>query len=177
MADPLNNLRTVYHDLARRVSRTLRTQLGDGLHLRSQRDKVLRFMADASVHMGEFPAEEFAALWASADTMVAQLDSACHQSTDSPDGPALVVAQCVRSGKQGRPRVHIEPAFLAEALALRAVGGIAPVIACSARTIHRRALELGLMAPAPPVARVTALPNGEITCTYNVRAARNIVLW
>lgn len=187
MAEPLNNLRTAYHELARRVARALRTQLGDGQRLRSQRDEVLRFVADASVvsprtrrkatatneraqHMGDFPAGEFGTLRASADAMVAQLDTACHQSTDSPDGPALVVARRVHSGKRGRPRVHIEPAFLAEALTLRAVGGIAPIIACSARTIRRRALELGLVAPAPPVARVEALPNGGVTRTYNVRA-------
>lgn len=49
MADPLNNLRAAYHDLARKVARALHTQLGDGERLRSQRDVVLRFVEDASV--------------------------------------------------------------------------------------------------------------------------------
>lgn len=101
--------------------------------------------------------------------MVEQLDHAVHRSTDSPDGPALVVSQRVRTGKRGRPRVHIDPAFLEEALVLRGPKGIAPVIACSTQTIRRRALELGLGAPARPVSQATTMPNGDVTRTYNSR--------
>lgn len=100
--------------------------------------------------------------------MVEQLDRACHRSTDSPDGPALKVSRRLRTGKRGRPRVDIDHAFLAEALVLRGPKGVAPVIGCSTRTIRRRALELGLGAPARPVSQATALPNGNVTRTYNI---------
>lgn len=115
-----------------------------------------------------FSAEEFGTLSASVDIMVERLDSACHQSADSPDGPALVVTQRIRTGKRGRPRFHIEQAFLAEALLLRRPKGIAPVIGCSTRTIRRRALELGLGAPARRVSTAITLPNGGVTVAYNV---------
>ena len=119
-------------------------------------------------HREAFPAEEFATLHASSERMVSELDAACHRSSDPPDRPAAPVTARMRTGKRGRPKVHIEPTFLREALTLRGPTGIAPVLGCSSRTVRRRALEHGLAAPAPPVFETTTLPDGETARTYNV---------
>lgn len=104
--------------------------------------------------------------------MVTRLDAACHESTDIPNGPALVVAQRVRTGNRGRPKLHIDYSFLAEALTHRGPTGIAPVLGCSSRTIRRRALELSLAVPARPVFQATIQANGHTTRTYNAPQPR-----
>ncbi|KAF7972608.1 hypothetical protein HWV62_17426 [Athelia sp. TMB] len=175
MTDPLNNLRLAYHALERKVIRALHTQVGDGARLRLQQHEVLSFVEVAAVstqHRNLFNAEEYGRLQTNVNSMVAQLDAACYRSTDDPDGPSLVVAKRVRTGKRGRPRLHIDPAFLREALSLRGPTGIAPVLACCSRTVRRRAIEHGLVVPARPVFQATVLPDGNITRSYNVPAAQ-----
>lgn len=49
MADIVNNIRVAYHELERKVTRALRTQLGDEQRLRAQQREVLRFVEDATV--------------------------------------------------------------------------------------------------------------------------------
>ncbi|KAF7972873.1 hypothetical protein HWV62_7994 [Athelia sp. TMB] len=168
--DPLNNIRIAYHELARKVARALHTQLGDEHRLRSHQREVLQFVEDATTlkHREAFEAVEFGTLLASADIMLDELDQACHRSTDTPDGPHVVVVERVRTGRRGRPRVHIDPNFLTEALTHRGPTGIAPVISCSSRTVRRRALDLGLVQPAQPVFKNVILASGETTRAYNV---------
>lgn len=98
--------------------------------------------------------------------MICLLDEACNRSADPPEGGTIVVSQRTTSGKRGRPRVHIDPEFLQEALTLRGPTHLAPVFHCSARTVRRRALELNLVNPGPPVATHTVQPNGITTITY-----------
>lgn len=192
MAEPLYNLRAAYYELERKVARALRTQLGDEQRLRTQQREVLRFVDDATVvsnldtplfnrgkltrccpqHSALFSAEEFGNLQTSANNMLTMLDNACHESTDPPDGPTLFIAKRVRTGKRGRPKLHIDPGFLAEALTLRGPTGIAPVLACSSRTIRRRAVELSIAAPAQPVYRTTIHADGHTTRTYNTQRVR-----
>lgn len=104
--------------------------------------------------------------------MVVDLDDACHRSSDSPDGPALVVATHARTGKPGRPRLNIDPTFLRAALILRGTTGLAPVFNCHPRTIRRRALDLGLAEAAQPVYRQTAQPDGGVSREYNLAEPR-----
>lgn len=49
MADPLNNLRAAYHELADKVYAALHTQVGNAARLRLQQREVLLFFQDASV--------------------------------------------------------------------------------------------------------------------------------
>lgn len=79
-----------------------------------------------------------------------------------PDGPSLVVAKRECTGRPRRPHVHIEPAFLSEALNLRGPSGVAPVLVCSARTVRRRALEAGLVEPVEPVYQQVRTDDGAV---------------
>jgi len=83
--------------------------------------------------------------------MVVQLNKACHQSSDAPDGPSIVLSYQSSAGRRGRPRTEINPEFLSQALDLRGPSHLGPVFKCSARTIRRRALEYGLVVPGQPV--------------------------
>lgn len=83
--------------------------------------------------------------------MVADLSAACHQSVDPPDAQALTVAQQVHTGRPGRPRIEIDRRFLEFALDLRGPTRVGELLDCHPRTVRRRALEHGLVLPAPPV--------------------------
>ncbi|KAJ7246076.1 hypothetical protein C8J57DRAFT_1006907, partial [Mycena rebaudengoi] len=149
--DRLNNLRLAYHTFHERVLTALRTMLGDTPRLNALRDQGLSLAAAAEQHIVVFPAVEYGTLQTSITDMVAALDQAGHESMDPPDAPRLVVAQRVRTGRRGRPRVEINPQFLGAALDLRGPTGIAPEIGVSSRTVRRRALEAGLVEPGAPV--------------------------
>lgn len=57
----------------------------------------------------------------------------------------------IRTGRRGRPRLHIEPDILQPSLEYRGPTALAPVFDCSSRTVRRRALEAGFVEPCPPV--------------------------
>ncbi|KAI0349784.1 hypothetical protein OH77DRAFT_1383846, partial [Trametes cingulata] len=94
---------------------------------------------------------EYQVLRESLSRMLGDLRDACHQSLDPPDSSPLIVAQSARTGGPGRPRLEINPRFLEFALDLRGPTQIAEVLGCHPRTVRRRAIELGLAQPAPPV--------------------------
>jgi hypothetical protein len=98
--------------------------------------------------------------------MVQDLDQACYQSSDPPDAPTITVCQTTRRGKRGRPRVDIDPTFLAQALDLRGPTHLSPVLHCSSRTIRRRALDHGLVSPGHPVYTDHELPDGSMARSY-----------
>lgn len=170
MASPLDNLRAAYHVLDRDVHRSLRTQLGDTARLQEQQRHALAFLQAAEQvrqtislslkfmshqmppqHIAVFPPDEFVTLQRSIAAMISNLDIAQQESSDPPDAAPLVVSRKIKSGHRGRPRVEIDSTFLQQALDLRGPTHIAPVLGCSARTVRRRALEAGLVAPAAPV--------------------------
>jgi hypothetical protein len=98
--------------------------------------------------------------------MVNALDQACHQSSDPPDGPMLIVSHTTKSRRRGRPRIEIDPAFLSQALDLRGPSHISSVLHCSSRTVRRRALEGGLVSPGHPVYLDHILPDGTTGRVY-----------
>ena len=98
--------------------------------------------------------------------MVIQLNDACHQSSDAPDSPSIVLSYQSSAGRRGRPRTEINPEFLSQALDLRGPSHLGPVFKCSARTIRRRALEHGLVVPGQPVYADEHQPDGTITRTF-----------
>lgn len=102
--------------------------------------------------------------------MANDLDDACHRSSDPPNGPTLVVAQRVHTGGRGRPRVHIDPTFLESALELCGTTHLAEVFNCSARSVCRRALELGIALPAAPVRNIIEV-DGEQVAQYTSTSA------
>ncbi|KAJ7741716.1 hypothetical protein B0H16DRAFT_1728491 [Mycena metata] len=160
MADPLSNLRAAYSVLETRINRALRTQLGDTARLRLQRDEAFRLLESAEPHRNLFSPTEFATLQQSISTMADRLDEACHLSTDPQEGPSITVVAESVTGKRGRPKKNINPAFLEEALTLRGPTGLSGVLHCHPRTIRRRALELGLAVPGVPVYHEEVLPDG-----------------
>lgn len=96
--------------------------------------------------------------------MVQELDQARHLSSDPPDAPHVVVSQHVATG--GRPRIEINPTFLAQALDLRGSHHLAQVFRCSPRTVRRRALDYGLAQPGERVYTDTAQPDGTVARVY-----------
>lgn len=98
-----------------------------------------------------------------AGDMVKALDEACHRSMDPPSMPAPAVTHRHRTGRPGRPRIEIDPAFLANALVHRGPHMLEHVTNCSSRTIRRRALEQGLVQPGLPVFTEQIEEDGTIT--------------
>jgi hypothetical protein len=101
------------------------------------------------------------------------LDNACHESSDLPDGPSIIVSSRTCESGRGCPRVHINPSFLQHALTLRGLSRLAPIFHCSARTIRRRALESGIATPGTPLYTTSINPDGGVSRTYIRRPPRN----
>ena len=79
-------------------------------------------------------------------------DALEHAKTLSPDpyhGPPPSIKTVTHRGKRGRPKIDIDPVFLAYSLSLRGPGKLASILACSSKTIRRRALEHRLVEPCP----------------------------
>jgi hypothetical protein len=127
-------------------------------------------------HQQSFPVDKFAMLQQSITDMVTQLDDACHQSSDAPDGPSIVLSYQSMTGRRGRPRTEINPNFLLQALDLRGPTHLGPVFKCSACTVQQRALEHGLVDPGDPVYTEEDQPDGTIlrTFTSSTRPVSNI---
>ncbi|KAH9831803.1 uncharacterized protein C8Q71DRAFT_714853, partial [Rhodofomes roseus] len=166
----VHNIRSAYYVLCDRVTTAVHTQLGDAARLAQQREEVLRLMAEAEPvrinHVALFSPAEFTHLRSGVSNMVETLDEAIHRSSDPPSGPPLVVAQRVRTGRRGRPRVEIDPMFLETGLQMRGPVGLAPIFSCSSRTVRRRALEHNLVAPGEPVMQEVTDVAGNVLRTY-----------
>ncbi|KIP01072.1 hypothetical protein PHLGIDRAFT_80996, partial [Phlebiopsis gigantea 11061_1 CR5-6] len=173
---PVDNIRAAYHLLEERVVTALRTQLGDAARLANVRSQALSLLQTSQPRQHDFPPEEWATFQRSISNMVQQLDGACHASNDPPPSASLSVSTRVSSGRRGRPRIEISPSFLAEALTLRGPTRIAPALGCSPRTVRRRALEQGLVQPAPAVIRQEALPDGTVIRTHTPPVAAYTVV-
>ncbi|KAF9487139.1 hypothetical protein BDN71DRAFT_1549077 [Pleurotus eryngii] len=122
MTTPVDQFRASYAILEQRVTTVLCTQVGAVQQLLE--------------HLQSFSAAEYATLQANCTAMANNLDAACHRSSDPPNGPTLVIAQCVHTGGRERPRVHIDPIFLESALELCGTSHLAEVFNCSARSVR-----------------------------------------
>ena len=114
---------------------------------------------------------------ASMQSMMECLEMAVHVSNDQPDNAAIPPSIRVYTGRPGRPRIEINPEWLATALEIR--GGpssLGAVFNCAPRTVRRRALELGLVEPGPPVYVDYTDPDGNVTRIYrsSTRATTDI---
>ncbi|KAF7345496.1 hypothetical protein MVEN_01568100 [Mycena venus] len=148
MSEPVQNIRVAYHILERNVIRALRTQRGDSAQLSLQVGEVLRLLQAAEQHRAAFPSTEYAVLQQSITAMVQQLDE----------------ARVLPLG--GRPRIEIDPEFLAQAIQLRGPAHLASVFRCSARTVRRRLLHHGLSEPGQRVYNDTPQADGTIARSY-----------
>jgi hypothetical protein len=122
-------------------------------------------------HKDTFPPLEFSTLQESVNSMIRALDIACQQSSDPCHAPPLPIAQVVCTGKPGQPRIELDQDFLEEALTMRGPHEIAPVViinnrSISGRTVRCRALEHGLVCPAPPVLTRVEEADGTITTIH-----------
>ncbi|KZT33080.1 hypothetical protein SISSUDRAFT_1027978, partial [Sistotremastrum suecicum HHB10207 ss-3] len=148
----VQNLVDTFHILSDRVRIALRTQIGDRRRLLQVRSDVLEYAAAADMHRHLFTPQDLRQLEQSLTNMVQELDSASTRSAEPPDHPPPAVATVIHTGRPGRPRIHIDPTFLAFALDIRGPTGLAnDVIPCSSRSIRRRALDHGLVEPGVPV--------------------------
>lgn len=101
--------------------------------------------------------------------MVDLLSEASVRSSDPLAEAPLVAAVKWQSGGSGRPKTVIERTFLQQALRLRGFTGVADALQCSARTVRRRALELGLVEAGQAVMEKAVRPDGA---TVYVRIPR-----
>ena len=109
--------------------------------------------------------------------MLNYLDEASHISNDPPDAACISPSIRVYNGRPGRPRIEINPTWLEKALEIR--GGptsLGEIFGCGPRTIRRRALELGLVEPGPPVYVDYIDSDGNVTRIYrsSTRASSDI---
>lgn len=93
--------------------------------------------------------------------MLHALDDAQQQSADPPGMEPLVVTHKIMTGRRGRPRIEIDTTFLQQALELRGPTHIAPALACSSRTVRRRAVDAKIVQPAPAVFHYEPQPDGS----------------
>lgn len=113
-------------------------------------------------HRAVFPADEYAIFQSSILEMIAAVDQAVHIANQPPDDPQVIVAHTTRNGRRGRPRLQVDSNFLEQALIRRGPARISKLLGCSSRTVRRRALELGLVEPQPPVFQFEERPDGTI---------------
>ena len=128
-------------------------------------------------HTHNIPPDKYNTLETSLELMSQSLDEAANQSNDQPDIPYVAPSTRIYTGRPGRPRVEINPGWLQTALDIR--GGttsLGTVFGCAPRTVRRRALELGLVEPGPPVYVDYVDPDGLVTRIYrsSTRAASDI---
>ncbi|KAF8137869.1 hypothetical protein K438DRAFT_1996655 [Mycena galopus ATCC 62051] len=114
-------------------------------------------------HQNIIPPAELATAEQSLASMVDSLTDVCHQSSDPPTAPTLVVTMRTSSG--GRRRVDIDRDVLAEALNLRGPTHLQDIFGVCSRTIRRRALEYELVEPGAPLYTDTPEPDGTVSCT------------
>ncbi|KAG1861532.1 hypothetical protein DFJ58DRAFT_725713 [Suillus subalutaceus] len=145
---PLQTIRAAYAELGRRVTIALRTQIGDHTRLGEEQRHCLRLSA---LHADIFVPAERITIENSLQSMIDHLDDAARQSVDPPDAPPIQASYVVQTGRPGHPHIEIEPSILAPAIELRGPTHLAAVFQVSARTVHHRALEYGLVEPGAPV--------------------------
>lgn len=109
--------------------------------------------------------------------MTHSLHEAANQSNDQPDIPYVTPSTRVYTGRPGRPRIEMNPDWLHTALDIRGgTSSLGNVFGCAPRTVRRRALELGLVEPGPPVYVDYVDPEGHVTRIYrsSTRATSDI---
>ncbi|KAI0355365.1 hypothetical protein OH77DRAFT_320604 [Trametes cingulata] len=174
MADwgPLVTLRAAYHRLNTAILHALDTYDGYVGQLAEVRSQVVALRSAAERHRNAFPPDEFVTLQTSLADMLADLDLAEHSEASFP-APSLpapyLVAQRVKTGRRGRPRLEIDETFLGSALKLQGTTALGEVLGCHPRTVRRRALEHGLVPPHPPVRTAVVQPDGSIVYVYSGR--------
>jgi hypothetical protein len=87
----------------------------------------------------------------SIQAMIADLEVAKALSSDYPDAPPVNPTSHVYTGQRGHPRIEIDPTILATSIQLWGPTELSQVFGTSARTVHRHALEQGLVQPGDPV--------------------------
>lgn len=101
-----------------------------------------------------FPPYEFDRFTRGIAIMLTALKKLAIKSRDTPQRQSRLL-QVYRSGRRGRPKVHVNGAFLQVALRHRGPARISKVLkGISARTIQRRALEYGMKTQSPAVYQV-----------------------
>ncbi|KAM6491461.1 hypothetical protein JOM56_013030 [Amanita muscaria] len=159
--DPIENLAAAYHRLYERVRVALRAHVYHAGRMHDLQMGVRQFVADAQNMREQLPPVEFYSLEESLSKMVDALQEAEQRATETPT-PGIQVSSWV-AGVCGRPRVEINKEYLEHVLDIRGPSQLTEVFQCSARTIRRRALELGLTPPGLPVIQTVELPDGSIS--------------
>lgn len=98
--------------------------------------------------------------------MLNALDDAVLVSVDAPDRLPVQLSQTIYTGQLGHPHVEIDPNSLGIALSMPGPTHLAPLVGCSACTVHRKALEHGLAEPGPPMYVDFVDENGNETRFY-----------
>ena len=92
--------------------------------------------------------------------MVHALDIAEHASMDEPEEEVVIVDEQM-TGERGRPKLVIHEDFLRDAIKIHTWAELGCRFGCNPRTVRRRAIELGLVEPCPPVRQLHIDENGH----------------
>ncbi|KAG8720048.1 hypothetical protein FRC09_010182 [Ceratobasidium sp. 395] len=152
--DPiLNGMRYAYRNLQQEVIRSLNTQLGDAQQLGITRGRAIALLDYINQHVNHIPTQqELLDARSSISAMIDDLDHGCTRSIDPlAPGEAIVASYTVSNNRPGRPRIEIDPSN---------------VFDCSARTVRRRALELGLAEPSHPLRQTRVTEDGQLEEVY-----------
>jgi hypothetical protein len=98
--------------------------------------------------------------------MVTSLDNAQHSSADPPDDENIIYIQNVPSRGRGRRKIDIDVNILEYTMELWSNTALGELFGCSPRTIHRRALENGIVNPSLPVRSEHTNEDGSLTTQY-----------
>jgi len=79
----------------------------------------------------------------------------------------VTVSDQAHTGKRGRPAVEVNPVAFEQLLELRGPKSTGQLLGCSYRTVRRRALELGLARPGPPVFTHETQPDGNVLKVFH----------
>lgn len=108
-----------------------------------------------------FPPDEFAALVTMIPILIETLEDASHESRDPPDDVDLDWISRDSSRGVGAPTVDIDPSLLSEIVSeSHKWTDMAIILGCHARTIRRKALAAGLVAPGQAVYNTVAMRMG-----------------
>jgi hypothetical protein len=168
--DITHNIHEGYITLGQQVQHILCTSHGDIPHMLQQKDVVRQFLRTAESveclwRVGHairilnllnkfrelFERDEYSRLELSLHNMLQALDDAALASRDTEE--AQVTVAWAEGEGAGRPRVAIDPNWLAYTYPIQGCTKLAKLLGCHPRMVHRRAIQYGLAEARPPVIR------------------------
>ncbi|KAG8810735.1 hypothetical protein FRC19_004350 [Serendipita sp. 401] len=155
-----------FYHLTEELGRCLRTHEHDVQRLESQEPPIRRLLASVHNDRLRIPESYYDYLYKNLNKMLSIIREKISQAQDRPDQPIQELVSRIQTRRRGRPRLEIQPDFLAVTLQHRTPAHVSTVLRASARTISRRAVDYGIRPPGLPVAVRVQDESGRTRTTY-----------